>query len=216
MIEEAASILAHHQTEKQAEESGNFLFSSSLSSAGLRQRRPMNHLSTATAMEGSSVSAPGGGGTSRAKKPLPPPKASTLVGITNSSGNLTDGSNFSSAPNRAEDQKMKRSSLVILDSTVETPGEGVVDANSSNYQRCWVLIFGVTSSVFTTVLYPKLESFGTIERHIISSSNWMAIQYSTELQAEKACCRNGSTLILEDGNILLIVIVALTFLLIFF
>jgi len=70
MIEEAASILAHHQTEKQAEESGNFLFSSSLSSAGLRQRRPMNHLSTATAMEGSSVSAPGGGGTSRAKKPL--------------------------------------------------------------------------------------------------------------------------------------------------
>jgi len=171
MIEEAASILAHHQTEKQAEESGNFLFSSSLSSAGLRQRRPMNHLSTATAMEGSSVSAPGGGGTSRAKKPLPPPKASTLVGITNSAGNLTDSSNFSSAPNRAEDQKM---------------------------------------------LYPKLESFGTIERHIISSSNWMAIQYSTELQAEKACCRNGSTLILEDGNILLIVIVALTFLLIFF
>jgi hypothetical protein len=205
MLEEAASILAHHQTEKQAEESGNFLFSSSLSSAGLRQRRPMNNLSTATAVEGSSVSASGGGGTSsRAKNPLPPPKASTLVGITNSSGNLTDGSNFSSAPNRAEDQKMKRSSLVILDSTVETPGEGVVDANSSNYQRCWVLIFGVTSSVFTTVLYPKLESFGTIERHIISSSNWMAIQYSTELQAEKACCQNGSTLILEDGNILLI------------
>jgi len=32
----------------------------------------------------------------------------------------------------------------------------------------------------------------------------MAIQYSTELQAEKACCQNGSTLILEDGNILLI------------
>jgi len=119
MIEEAASILAHHQTEKQAEESGNFLFSSSLSSAGLRQRRPMNHLSTATAMEGSSVSAPGGGGTSRAKKPLPPPKASTLVGITNSAGNLTDSSNFSSAPNRAEDQKMKRNSLVILESTVE-------------------------------------------------------------------------------------------------
>jgi hypothetical protein len=150
------------------------------------------------------VSAPGGGGTNRAKNPLPPPKASTLVGITNSTGNPTGSNNFSSATNRAEDQKVKRSSLVILESTVETPGEDVVHAGASNYQRCWVLIFGLTSSVFTTVLYPKLESFGTIERHIISSSNWMAIQYSTELQAEKACCQNGSTIILEDGNILLI------------
>lgn len=208
MLEGAdALILAHHQTPKPTEravqESGNLLFTSSLSSAGLRQRRPMNDLSTASALEGRSSSVPGGGGTTRAKTPVPPPKASTLVAIPNASANLTDSTSFRSTNDRAEDQKMKRS-LVMRESKVETSIDGVVDTNASNHQRCWVLVFGVTSSVFTTVLYPKLESFGTIDRHIISSSNWMAVQFSTELQAEKACCQNGSTLILEDGNILLI------------
>lgn len=208
MLEGAdALILAHHQTpnstERLVQESGDLLFTSSLSSAGLRQRRPMNDLSTPSALEGRSSSATGGGGTTRGKNPLPPPKASTLVAIPNASGNLTDSTSFRSTNDRTEDQKVKRS-LVIRESKVETSGEGVVDTNASNHQRCWVLVFGVTSSVFTTVLYPKLESFGTIDRHIISSSNWMAVQFSTELQAEKACCQNGSTLILEDGNILLI------------
>jgi hypothetical protein len=203
-------------TSRAAKESGELALLSS-ASAGLRQRRLINTTTTFSTTEETS-SLPNTT-SSRAKNPLPPPRASTLVAITTTSvGTPSDSTSFSTTTTGSssrsfgttEDEKTSKSQVVAIkngtsDETFSPSSSSwLMAGDSTTNQRCWVIVFGVTSSVFTTILYPKLESFGTIERHIISSSNWMAIQYSSELQAEKACCQNGSTLILEDGNILLI------------
>ena len=78
--------------------------------------------------------------------------------------------------------------------------------------RRWVIVFGFTSLTTAHAVAKRFESFGTIIRRVgtpgttrevsetdASSSaalarNWAALQYSTELEAEKAICQNGMML----------------------
>lgn len=78
-----------------------------------------------------------------------------------------------------------------------TSSASVVTESKSNIDSTWVFVFGATLNSFLyEELMRTLSEFGRIVTHR-SRSNWIAVRYQSELEAEKALCnkrmklRNG-------------------------
>ena len=66
---------------------------------------------------------------------------------------------------------------------------------------CWVLVYGFSTAEQRKALVVRFRTFG----HILDSrsdnrSNWIAFQYQSPLEVEKARCHQHMALTLKDGN----------------
>lgn len=92
--------------------------------------------------------------------------------------------------------------MANVNETVTHEGVTVVPERSDDDSlERWVLVFGYTSSTQFEQIINRFESFGrvTARRGICrpGTTNWVAFQYETIFQAEKALCQHGC--LLTDG-----------------
>lgn len=119
---------------------------------------------------------------------MPPPRASTLVASTATTTDVAE----------------------LVDEIIPTMGTTTRtmpdDSDDNAIFSCsrWVIVYGFHTSTIGKEILQRFESFGTVVRSATKhDSNWIALRYATELQAEKACCQNG-TMVKYNNTVILV------------
>jgi hypothetical protein len=187
----------------------NLSLDQAASNLGLRRRAPLS-VQTTGALHPTTRSTP--------NKSLPP-KQSRLglrnVNYTSSDALMkndsttrpiqeeTNTSFFS--PNNA----IPKTSLLLSSSSSSSPAlaqKKIIQYNT------WVVVYGVTTKNLSVVL-SKFTSLGTVLSkypslsEINNGTNWIALEYKSHLEAEKASCQNNSILDLGNGQVVVLGVV---------
>jgi len=70
---------------------------------------------------------------------------------------------------------------------------GKAEHRISDPFECWAIVFGFDPEMLEDVQY-RFSSYGTIVRQTsgLRAGNYICLKYRTRMQAEKACCQNGT------------------------
>ena len=123
------------------------------------------------------------------KSKVPPPRASIMWNIDGPTRVIKIPPQQNNKGNGPSNTGLNETQLVPPETTTEMNNLEIVSHNIKNDYCRWIVVYGFPSVESQEYCLDEIFSTcGTVEQKFSSSSNWMAVQYTTRLEVEKALC----------------------------